>query len=132
MLGRSRLERSTTGAYSMSDLRTSQDTQDNISLLESRAGTSPSISLDGGTPQQCLEAVPASPSATPEVKKDSKTNVTSGPCSSISSRSVALQLSLESRLAPLLGKAGSTLYSQTLKVKVSPAGRRYLEHTAQA
>jgi len=39
---------------------------------------------------------------------------------------------LESRLRARLGMAGSMEYSQTLKVLVTPAGRRYLAHTASA
>jgi len=76
--------------------------------------------------------VPASLSA-PQVKEaDSRTSAISGQRSSTSSASAALQSSLESKLRRRLEKAGSTLYKATWKAKATPAGRRYLAHTASA
>ena len=49
-----------------------------------------------------------------------------------SSASVALTESLANRLKVRLGSDGSTEYSQTWKMKVTPAGRRYWAHTASA
>lgn len=57
---------------------------------------------------------------------------TSGPPSSISSGSAALNTCLVSRLQTLLGTAGSMEYRQTWKEKTTPAGRRYWAHTASA
>jgi len=60
------------------------------------------------------------------------TLVTSGLTGTPSSASAALQLSLESRLMTLLDSAGSTLFVETWKRRVTPLRRRYWEHTARA
>lgn len=61
--------------------------------------------------------------------------LTSGTCGlrgSISSSSANLQSSLESRLRPQLGTAGSTLFVMTWKAKATPAGRAYSQLAASA
>src|SRR5580658_2654185 len=58
--------------------------------------------------------------------------VTSGLSGIPSSASAALQSSLESRLLPRLDMAGSTLFVEIWKRKVTPLRRRYWEHTASA
>lgn len=60
----------------------------------------------------------------------SKTPVTSGPISSGSSASVALQSSLSSRLKARLDMDGGILFKQTWKEKVTPAGWRFWAHIA--
>ena len=55
---------------------------------------------------------------------------TSGLVGLASSESQDLQRSLENRLIRQLDSAGSTLFKQTWKRRVTPLGRRYLEHTA--
>lgn len=64
--------------------------------------------------------------------KARKTNATCGQSSPASSASVALQSSLENRLRQLLDINGSMEYLQAWRLKVTPAGRRYLAHTASA
>jgi hypothetical protein len=64
--------------------------------------------------------------------KGLKTLATSGLVGLASSASQDLQRSLESRLIKQLDSAGSTLFKQTWKRRVTPLGRRYLEHTASA
>lgn len=60
------------------------------------------------------------------------TRVTSGLTGATSSRSRALQSSLESRLRRQLSRAGSTLFSLTWRVKATPAGRPYCQLAASA
>lgn len=102
-----------------------------ISSLASWAGPSPWLS------RGCLtifhfgqEAAPANPLVPPVPAKDSGTAATSGPRGSRSSASADLQSCLESKLRPLLGTGGSTLFSQGWKQKATPAGRPYWAHTA--
>lgn len=64
--------------------------------------------------------------------KEKTTPDISGPRSSISSASAALQRSLESRLVQPSVTGGSMIYKETWKERVTPAGTRYLEHTASA
>ncbi len=63
-------------------------------------------------------------------RKASKTPAISGPCSPASSRSAALQSSLESRLTQLLDTAGSMEYALTWKPKVTRLGRQYCQLAA--
>lgn len=60
----------------------------------------------------------------------SPTPATSGRNGTVSFASAALQSSLASRLKLRLGTAGGTLFSETWKEKVTPAGWRYWAHTA--
>lgn len=59
-------------------------------------------------------------------------NDTSGPTTSVSSRSAALQSSLESRLRAKMASAGSTLYALTWKERATPSGHRIFARRASA
>ena len=65
-----------------------------------------------------------------ETKKEKMTSDTSGPCSSISSASVSLQRSLESRLRQQLDTDGSAIYKLTWKQKATPAQWQYCQLAA--
>ena len=67
--------------------------------------------------------VPVSPSARQVKELGLLMSGISGPPSTISSRSAALQLSLESRLQAKTQSLGSTLYAMTWKPWVTPSGR---------
>lgn len=69
------------------------------------------------------EVVPVSPSARQVKELGLLMSGISGPPSTISSRSAALQLSLESRLRAKTQSLGSTLYAMTWKPWVTPSGR---------
>ena len=71
-------------------------------------------------------------SATPESSSGSQTKDTSRQCSSVSSRSVALQSCLASRLAQQLANTGSMIYLMSWKNKATPAGRLYCQRQASA
>jgi hypothetical protein len=97
------------------------------------SGRSLSGKLDGPTTGPSgPEAAPAQVSARQAKDKDLATLVTSGLIGHDSSASVILQQSLESRLAPRLDTAGSTLFKLTWKHKTTPLGRQYLERAASA
>lgn len=120
-------------ALSMSDPKTSEGTTAHISLQASGSGPMPSEEPIFQTNLFAGQALaPASPSPQPASKKAKKTPATSGLSGTDSSKSAALQSFLVSRLLPRLEKGGSTLFKETLKQKVTPLGRRYLEHTASA
>ena len=91
-------------------------------------------SLPDGRQISQFGQVPAHVSPSAQQAKDSpkQTSDTSGPCSSISSRSADLSMSLASRLQAQLGKDGLMEYRQTWNQKVTPAGRQYWAHTASA
>lgn len=76
------------------------------------------------------EVVPVSHTAQQENREEMQTSETSGLPSSASSRSVALNSYLESRLKTRFATGGSIEYTQTWKEKVTPSGRLYLAHTA--
>lgn len=96
-------------------------------------GTSPLNSPAGPRTEKSGPALaPASPSALPVKARASTTPAISGPTSSGSSASAALQRSLENRLRRRLNTVGSMEYSQTWKESVTPAGRSFLAHTASA
>jgi hypothetical protein len=85
----------------------------------------------GQTTGQCgPEAAPASRTRRQAKGKETPTPETCGPLSFGSSESSALQSSLVSRLAQRLGTGGSIEYAETWKLKATPAGRQYWEHTA--
>ena len=109
------------------------DTPNAIFLQALPGGVSPSNLQDGHKTDPCGQAL-APVSHSPVLEKDSetKTNDTSGPCSSISSKSADLSASLASKLQARLEKVGSMEYRQTWKQKTTPAGRLYWEHTARA
>ena len=98
--------------------------EDGISPCEGRAGQTTNLF---GTDRARAKISPAQ-----ESKKDSTASETSGPRSSISSASAALSESLASRLKMLCATVGSTVYTQTWKERVTPAGLSYWEHTARA
>ena len=78
--------------------------------------------LDGPTTGPCgPEAAPASPSARPAEATASTMSGTCGPSGSASSRSAALQRSLESRLRARLPIPGSTLFNMTWKDWATPS-----------
>lgn len=147
-------------ASQKSNQTTSVATPNVISSLESADGASPCSLLDG--PQTDLfgqAPVPASHSAPQAKVSRKKTSATSGPCSSSLSASAAhpscsvskspaqpssgilgsrkeasdrLSDSIGKRLQERLKSAGSMVYRQTWKQKVTPAGRPYWAHTASA
>ena len=73
---------------------------------------------------------PANPSPAPGREGAMRTSGTSGRKCSGSSASADLTACLGSRLRRRLDTVGSMEYSQTWKVAITPAGRRYLAHTA--
>jgi len=75
-------------------------------------------------------AAPASRSALQESGQASETNGTYGQPSPISSRSVALCMSLGSRLQARLGTGGSMEYDTTWKLKGTSSGLPYWVHSA--
>ncbi len=105
---------------------------DSPSIISSQVledGATPSDSRDGLTTDLCgLAPVPVSPSAPPDSEKDSVTTAISGPSSSGSSASAYLTSSLENRLRARL--AGSTLFQETWRMKITPSGRLLWAHTA--
>lgn len=108
----------------MSHLATSPDSDNAISLLASVFGLSRSVA------QACRmtliygpEAAPANLSARQAKEMGWMTSGISGPTSSGSSASAALQSSLESRLRAKTQTLGSTLYKLTWKPWVTPSGR---------
>jgi hypothetical protein len=104
-----------------------------ISSRVSGAGPRPSIKQAGTTiARSGPEAVPVSPSPTPDAAKAPQTLATSGLSGSPSFASAALQSSLASRLQRRFATDGSMLFVQTWREKATPAGRRYWAHTASA
>ncbi len=99
----------------------------------SEGGPSPSGSPDGPTTDLFGQVVaPANRSARQAKEAVARTTGTYGRIGSVSSASVALQSSLESKLRQQLDGAGSTLFSETWRRKVTPRGRQYWVHTASA
>ena len=117
----------------MSDRQTLPDTPSAISSPASAAGPSLFDGLDLPTPPASGQAhAHASRSPRQGNAKATPTNGTCGRSSPASSASADLQSSLANKLRERLGSAGSMEYSQTWKEKATPAGRRYLAHTASA
>jgi hypothetical protein len=117
----------------MSDQPTLWDTPSVTSSPAAASGPSPSGMPDGPTSGPSgPEAAPAPASARQAKDKGLMILVTSGLLGRDSSASAALQQSLESRLAPRLDTAGSTLFKLTWKHKTTPLGRQYLERAASA
>lgn len=105
------------------------DTRSVTSSQESEFGATPSDAPDGRMKDLFgQEAVPAPVSRARGKDADLATLVTSGLTGSGSSASADLQLFLESRLRTRLATGGSTLFKMTWKERVTPLGRRYLEH----
>lgn len=119
------------GQSRMSEPATSPDTGSAISSLGSVVGLSLFDWLDGQTPETFgPEVVPANRTRRPVKGSETTTPAISGPTSSASPASVALSASLASKLKARFGTDGSTVFVQTWKEKVTPAGRSYWAHTA--
>ena len=95
-----------------------------ISSLGSEAGTSPSNSPDGATTKSGPAHAPASLTARRVSRKATPTPETSGPTSSASSPSAALNTSLANKSARPLNMAGSTKFSRTSKASGTSAAPR--------
>lgn len=107
---------------------TSPATSNATSSLGSGDGLSPSDLLAGQTIDLFgQEVVHASRSPLLAAKRDRMTRVTSGRFGSISSESVARQVSLESRLQARLPKDGLTRLLLTWRGRVTPLRRRYCQ-----
>ena len=120
-------------ALPMFEQPTLWDIPNATSLPAAGSGRSRSAKRDGPTTGPSgPEAAPAPVSARQAKDKDLATLVTSGLIGHDSSASVILQQSLESKLAPRLDTAGSTLFKLTWKHKSTPLGRQYLERAASA
>ncbi len=115
---------SMTEASPRSSPRTSKASGKRTSSPGSAGGHTPSGSRGGQTTSRSGPgAAPANRSRRAGNKEASKTSGTSGLHGSGSSKSAALQSSLESRLRALTASGGSTLFSLTWKERVTPAGR---------
>lgn len=108
----------------MFDLKTSTDSPNATSSPESACGATPFAGPDGVT-IDLFGPVPvrANLSARQAKELGLLTSGTCGPTSTGSSKSVALQQSLESRLRARTQSLGSTLYVLTWKPWVTPSGR---------
>lgn len=114
----------TVAPSSTSRRTTSKAIPNATSSPESGSGPTPFAVLDGGmTNPSGLGLLPVKDSAPQGRAKASRTSVTSGPCSSISSVSAALQFSLVSKLKRRSASAGSTLFKLTWKESTTPSGR---------
>ncbi|KMO21409.1 hypothetical protein SQ03_03405 [Methylobacterium platani JCM 14648] len=120
--GSSRTVKSTPDQLSMFDLLISEASTAATSSLASAPGTTPSTSPAGPTGRSGPAAAPASPSASPANEGGSPTSATSGLCGSTSSASAVLKSSLESRLRARTASRGSTLFTLTWKVRLTPSG----------
>ena len=110
--------------FAMWILRTSQVARSAISSPASASGPTLCAAPDGPTTAPSGQApVLASPLAPPVKAPGSLTSAISGPNSSVSSRSAALQSSLVSRLQAATALSGSTLYKLTWKERITPAQR---------
>ena len=108
----------------MSDQTTCADTHSAISLPASESGAIRYDSLGGLTIDEFGQAlVPANLSARQAKALGLMTSGICGQPSTTSSRSAALQSSLESRLRAATQHLGSTLYTLTWKPWVTPSGR---------
>ncbi len=103
---------------------TCEDTGNAISSLESESGVMPCASPDSlTTAKSGPEAAPASRSAQPAKAKRSTTKGIFGQSSFDSSKHEDLSFALASRLRALTDSLGSTLFSLTWTVRITPAGR---------
>lgn len=112
---------------------TSPDTPKPISSPASADGPSPS-DLQAGPMTDLFgqEVAHANHSQPPARARRPMTNATCGLRGFLSSRSGALQSSLESRLMTRLDGAGLTLFSLTWRRKATPAGRPFFRPVASA
>jgi hypothetical protein len=96
-------------------------------------GTTPCDSQDGPTTDLFGQALAhAKPNQSQARDSGRKTLATYGQTCFASSKSIALQRSLASKLQERPELDGSTVYVQTWKRKATPLGFTYLEHTARA
>lgn len=110
---------------------TLKNTPSAISSPESADGVTHSGLPDGPMTDLFGQAVAPASLSVPQVDKaEAMTKGISGLSGFGSSASVALTESLANRLRERLGSGGSIEFSQTWKMKVTPAGRRYWAHTA--
>lgn len=111
---------------------TSKDIANAISSPGLEAGVTRSDSQDG-TIISLAGPVPApAPLSQRQVReRDLKTVVTSGHGGSGLSESINLTTYLANKLRQRSGMAGSTLFQENWKERVTPLGRRYWEHTAR-
>ena len=117
----------------MSNPPTLQATPNAISLLALGSGAMRYVNQDGLTVDLFGRVVArANPLAQQATGGASPTSAISGPLGSISSASVALQLSLVSKLKARLITDGSTLFKLTWKEKTTPAGRLVYRLAASA
>ena len=113
--------------------RTSQGSLRPISSPVSASGPTPCAPLAGTTAAPSgPDPAPASPSAPPVEGGAPPTSGICGPSSTASSRSAALQSSLESRLRARLAETGSTLFGLTWKAWDMQSGRPILARRASA
>lgn len=120
-------------ALKKSNQTISEDSHNATSSPALGSGATLCDSQDGPTLDLFGQEVAPVQASRPQGKaKGLKTLATSGLVGLASSESQDLQRSLESRLIRQLDSAGSTLFKQTWKRRVTPLGRRYLEHTASA
>ena len=126
-------EKLTSDPSSTSTLPTSKDSPSAISFAEFWGGSEHS-SLQASPPLGECGACPAPANLSPQraSKKAKQMSGISGPLPLNSSASVALSLSLGSKLQTLLGTGGLMEYRQTWNLKTTPAGRQYWAHTASA
>jgi hypothetical protein len=127
------MEKSTSDQLWMFSLTTSEASPSAISSPASGSGPTPSALQAGPTiaPSGPAHAL-ANPSAPRARARASQTSAISGPSSTGSSASAALQSSLESRLRARTASAGSTLYSLTWKDRATPSGRQICALRASA
>lgn len=117
----------------MSDLRTLKVLHSAISSLVLESGHTPLETQDGRTTVLCgQDRARANLSARQAKAVGSLTSGTFGPHGTISSESLVLQKSLESRLRQQTGVCGSTLYRLTWKESTTPSGRPLLQQQASA
>src|SRR3990170_4266574 len=114
------------GTFEKSSRRTLRDSRNATSSLESEFGVMPFAEPDGQTVIPFGQgAAHANLSVRAGKVEASPIRVICGPHGSGSSASVALALSLGSRLHQKMAWRGSTLFHLTLKMEATPLGRRY-------
>src|ERR1035438_1975480 len=109
--------------FSLFGQKTSKDSKERISSAELQYGTTPSILRDGETAKSGRGRAPASPSARPAKAKRSTTKGIFGQSSFGSSKYEDLSYALANRSRLLTDSLGSTLFSLTWMMRVTPAGR---------
>ena len=111
---------------------TSEDSNKSTFSQVSEDGRAPSNSPDGETNAHAGPVRSrASRSAIPEIEEEQLILDISGLSCCGSYESAALSASLGSRCRELCGSVGSMEYQQIWKLRITPLGRLYWEHTAQ-